>query len=222
MADIDAKKVELLPCPFCGSPADIFYDSDNEANVFCTSDDCDAQIFGAKEARCIEKWNRRASLPLAGNVEGDALYLASTLRKWGHVGPRLCEKSADEIDRLLGVIRSLSSRVEAEKRAREEAERWKGILHKQVDDFAERYAQAGQDANKLRVDLRSAETHSAALARALEEARDELLECKADYHRNPSSVIDKCNAVLAEARSLLASRRTQMRDGIPLDSTNQI
>jgi hypothetical protein len=122
MADIDAKKVELLPCPFCGSPADIFYDSDNEANVFCTSDDCDAQIFGAKEARCIEKWNRRASLPLAGNVEGDALYLASTLRKWGHVGPRLCEKSADEIDRLLGVIRSLSSRVETEKRAKEEAE----------------------------------------------------------------------------------------------------
>lgn len=47
---------------------------------------------------------------------------------------------------------------------------------------------------------------SAALARALEEARDELLECKADYHRNPSSVIDKCNAVLAEARSLLAPK----------------
>lgn len=58
----------------------------------------------------------------------------------------------------------------------------------------------------------SAETHSAALARALEEARDELLECKADYHRNPSSVIDKCNAVLAEARSLLASRRTQIHN----------
>lgn len=36
--------------------------------------------------------------------------------------------------------------------------------------------------------------------------RDELLECKADYHRNPSSVIDKCNAVLAEARSLLAPK----------------
>ena len=52
----------------------------------------------------------------------------------------------------------------------------------------------------------SAEIHSAALARALEEARDELLECKADYHRNPSSVIDKCNAVLAEARSLLAPK----------------
>ena len=51
-----------------------------------------------------------------------------------------------------------------------------------------------------------AETHSAALARALAEARDELLECKADYHRNPSSVIDKCNAVLAEARSLLAPK----------------
>lgn len=54
--------------------------------------------------------------------------------------------------------------------------------------------------------LESAETHSAALARALEEARDELLECKADYHRNPSSVIDKCNAVLAEARTALEGR----------------
>ena len=52
----------------------------------------------------------------------------------------------------------------------------------------------------------SAEIHSAALARALEEARDELLECKADYHRNPSSVIDKCNAVLAEARTALEGR----------------
>jgi len=60
--------------------------------------------------------------------------------------------------------------------------------------------------------LNAAETRSAALARALEEARDELLECKADYHRNPSSVIDKCNAVLAEARSLLASRRTQIHN----------
>ena len=62
---------------------------------------------------------------------------------------------------------------------------------------------------------RAAETHSAALARALEEARDELLECKADYHRNPSSVIDKCNAVLAEARSLLAPRRTQIHNKKP-------
>ena len=62
------------------------------------------------------------------------------------------------------------------------------------------------DREEERAALEAAETHSAALARALAEARDELLECKADYHRNPSSVIDKCNAVLAEARSLLAPK----------------
>ncbi len=78
-------------------------------------------------------------------------------------------------------------------------------------DRAVEFAQAGGSLLNLpkaewKEILEAAETHSAALARALAEARDELLECKADYHRNPSSVIDKCNAVLAEARSLLAPK----------------
>lgn len=257
MADIDAKKVELLPCPFCGSPADIFYDSDNEANVFCTSDDCDAQIFGAKEARCIEKWNRRASLPLAGNVEGDALYLASTLRKWGHVGPRLCEKSADEIDRLLGVIRSLSSRVETEKRAKEEAEtenarlarlvyvpgQWRCAKCKFTLIQANLNANGGtvtardqpgdkcpncdsplwrvteRDAGNEMIDRaeeafeakRAAETHSAALARALEELVTKVDAFWNDperpsVHRMRSKSVHELSDAQRRAQSLLAPK----------------
>lgn len=124
------------------------------------------------------------------------------------------------------LIRSLSLRVEAEKRAREEVERelseerlWSSRYC--VEDYevrnaiGERFCLVPPDggdvktweaAAEMRKTLEAAETHSAALARALAEARDELLECKADYHRNPSSVIDKCNAVLAEARSLLAPK----------------
>ena len=129
-------------------------------------------------------------------------------------------------DKAAALIRSLSLRVEAEKRAREEAERWKGILHKQVDDFAERYAQAGQDANKLRVDLRSAETHSAALARALEEATSRayaaLVTARAyvredmcfevdenDCAQTPEFTLQEINAalqVIDRARSLLAPK----------------
>ena len=95
--------------------------------------------------------------------------------------------------------RSLSLRVEAEKRAREEAQSYGGEAR--IRENAER-----AKFEEMRGRAEAAETHSAALARALAEARDELLECKADYHRNPSSVIDKCNAVLAEARSLLAPK----------------
>jgi hypothetical protein len=122
------------------------------------------------------------------------------------------DQFANELHRMWSEdYRSLSLRVEAEKRAREEAERWKGILHKQVDDFAERYAQAGQDANKLRVDLRSAETHSAALARALEELVTKVDAFWNDperpsVHRMRSKSVHELSDAQRRAQSLLAPK----------------
>ena len=81
-----------------------------------------------------------------------------------------------------------------------------GSYQQLLDNALSRAQFAEEERDRAIKRAEAAETHSAALARALEEARDELLECKADYHRNPSSVIDKCNAVLAEARSLLAPK----------------
>ena len=146
MPDIDAKKIEELrglladatpgpwrrtsPSPF-DAGSGIRIESEEWGWFACVPivngregeyDDANFIVAMRNALPALLDLAERASLPLAGNVEGDALYLASTLRKWGHVGPRLCEKSADEIDRLLGVIRSLSSRVETEKRAKEEAE----------------------------------------------------------------------------------------------------
>jgi len=186
-----------------------------------------------------------ATLSLAGE---DAAGLCERLEKraafWERywTGRSLQDPDSGPIREAAAMIRSLSLRVEAEKRAREEALAENARLARLVyvpgqwrcakckftliqanlnanDGTVTARDQPGdkcpncdsplwrvteRDAGNEMIDRaeeafeakRAAETHSAALARALEEARDELLECKADYHRNPSSVIDKCNAVL--------------------------
>jgi len=171
------------------------------------------------------------SLSLAGE---DAAGLCERLEKraafWERywTGRSLQDPDSGPIREAAALLRSLSLRVEAEKRAREEAledaadksdeiamlrdseARWIAriavVRHATGDNGRMMLPEFTKWFNARWAELLAAETHSAALARALEEARDELLECKADYHRNPSSVIDKCNAVLAEARSLLAPK----------------
>ena len=109
----------------------------------------------------------------------------------------LCHKSREDM-----ILAALA----AEKRAREKAERERDRSRELYQQLQQSIYDYKMETEAAVVEAETAETHSAALARALEEARDELLECKADYHRNPSSVIDKCNAVLAEARSPLAPK----------------
>jgi hypothetical protein len=66
----------LLPCPFCGGPAEVqaAIDWPNHRQVTCQS--CAANTYGT---RCVERWNRRApgpateepSCPRCGRVQPD-------------------------------------------------------------------------------------------------------------------------------------------------------
>lgn len=56
---------KLLPCPFCGSDADMFQkDSDPKWNdwvVHCSDLDCWANVRHINKADAIRKWNTRAT-----------------------------------------------------------------------------------------------------------------------------------------------------------------
>lgn len=66
-------------------------------------------------------------------------------------------------DPTAGTLRKAAARLRSLAGEVERLERWKKHLHEQVDDFANRYAQAGQAAGQLRVDLRAAESERDAL-----------------------------------------------------------
>ena len=57
---------ELKPCPFCGSPADIYPIIQQDGtyasayNVYCTNEDCGAIIYGDDDAEKVASmWNKR-------------------------------------------------------------------------------------------------------------------------------------------------------------------
>lgn len=65
----------LLPCPFCGSPAEHYPDGDMEGySVMCghKNGDCDSWVFGFSTPEEAEKsWNTRAAM-LQGKADGNS------------------------------------------------------------------------------------------------------------------------------------------------------
>ncbi len=67
----------LLPCPFCGKPAELHYDSDHHGNWFnlgCSDEFCHAHhAFYTEELRevnsAIEAWNQRVPCDKCDRIE---------------------------------------------------------------------------------------------------------------------------------------------------------
>lgn len=185
---VDAKKIEGRLYPFHG------YAPGNYMN-FCFN--CRQQFEGDKRAvRCepcaeymADEINKLDTAALCERLERE------------YEGPRTGQSKFLNPDgpEAAEALRSLSLRVEAEKRAREEAERW---VDRSTTD-RERDLQIMLDAEHARTE--AAEAHSADLARALEEAkgeRDELLHELAQVQR-PADADDRpCDDTWEDANLL--------------------
>jgi Lar family restriction alleviation protein len=72
---------DLLPCPFCGSPArdDLLPHSSGPGWVQCSSCEVDQHMSDTLE-EAVARWNRRAPQPLGvAQAEAEAAYRASAL-----------------------------------------------------------------------------------------------------------------------------------------------
>lgn len=169
MADIDAKKIELLPCPFCGGAAQAEHfesklgrwrwsigcndhkpEAEDGGEPVCECYGFQSMTSFATKAEAIVAWNRRAIPSLAGEaVEGLCKRLEAKV-VWSADGA-ICIPDTDAA-KAAALIRSFSSRVEgAEQTVRE-------------------YAQMA-DANRRRAE--AAESALSAERRAKEEAERE-------------------------------------------------
>lgn len=52
----------LLPCPFCGSSAELSSDrhTKKDGHAWCPNDECGVDIYGWTEADVVARWNKRA------------------------------------------------------------------------------------------------------------------------------------------------------------------
>ena len=66
-------ELEILPCPFCGSPGKISVGGFGELFVTCTNDNCGSGLGGGiwftDRNRAIEIWNIRAYIPEVINIK---------------------------------------------------------------------------------------------------------------------------------------------------------
>lgn len=69
---MEIDSIELLPCPFCGSPPTLYHTSRTiYPHVVCSSEACEAcgpALYSPEAA--IDAWNKRATPPTAGR-EGE-------------------------------------------------------------------------------------------------------------------------------------------------------
>ncbi|EGP9255618.1 DUF551 domain-containing protein [Salmonella enterica] len=75
----------LLPCPFCGSPAEHYPDGDMEGYIIMCGNkngDCNLQAFGFATPEEAEKaWNTRAAIPQTGNFRENPISSTNNFRK---------------------------------------------------------------------------------------------------------------------------------------------
>ncbi|EEC3740149.1 DUF551 domain-containing protein [Salmonella enterica subsp. enterica serovar Derby] len=75
----------LLPCPFCGSPAEHYPDGDMEGYIIMCgykNGDCNLQTFGFTTPEEAEKaWNTRAAIPQTGNFRENPISSTNNFRK---------------------------------------------------------------------------------------------------------------------------------------------
>lgn len=75
----------LLPCPFCGSPAEHYPDGDMEGYIIMCGNkngDCNLQTFGFTTPEEAEKaWNTRAAIPQTGNFRENPISSTNNFRK---------------------------------------------------------------------------------------------------------------------------------------------
>lgn len=75
----------LLPCPFCGSPAEHYPDGDMEGYIIMCGNkngDCNLQTFGFTTPEEAEKaWNTRAAIPQAGSFRENSISSTNNFRK---------------------------------------------------------------------------------------------------------------------------------------------
>lgn len=86
----------LLPCPFCGSEAQIHYDANGSKWVACENRECAIQpyLYRTKrtEAEAVEAWNTRA----CGQCEGGAVPMTEeNMAEHGWVRERTCRPSGE-------------------------------------------------------------------------------------------------------------------------------
>lgn len=81
----DGYNVGLLPCPFCGSPAEHYPDGDMEGYIIMCGNkngDCNLQTFGFTTPEEAEKaWNTRAAIPQTGNFRENPISSTNNFRK---------------------------------------------------------------------------------------------------------------------------------------------
>lgn len=75
----------LLPCQFCGSPAEHYPDGDMEGYIIMCGNkngDCNLQTFGFTTPEEAEKaWNTRAAIPQTGNFRENPISSTNNFRK---------------------------------------------------------------------------------------------------------------------------------------------
>ncbi|MBJ2707975.1 Lar family restriction alleviation protein [Salmonella enterica subsp. enterica serovar Newport] len=75
----------LLPCPFCGSPAEHYPDGDMEGYIIMCGNkngDCNLQAFGFTTPEEAEKaWNTRAAIPQAGSFRENSISSTNNFRE---------------------------------------------------------------------------------------------------------------------------------------------
>ena len=115
---------ELLPCPFCGKPAQRYMDT----KIGCKDSDCAGFLLSATP----DEWNRRADDSRLAAAEGD-------VRRWGDSYAGWCAKmiaagykSFGHLDEPLDALLAAKEQAESRLRERDEdAERYRWLREPQ-------------------------------------------------------------------------------------------